>query len=98
MDTLTEEIAIRYIKQLLIALQYLHKKCIAHLDIKPENILLAVGDEPRVVLSDFGEAIRLGSVPYQHELTGNAEFAGMYLFCLFATLFLAISKTSSDII
>jgi len=45
------------------------------LDIKPENILLAVGDEPRVVLSDFGEAIRLGSVPYQHELTGNAEFA-----------------------
>ena len=76
MDMLTEEKAVCYIKQLLLALQYIHAKNIAHLDIKPENILLSVaGDEPRVVVSDFGEAIRLGSVPYHHELTGTPEFA-----------------------
>ena len=76
MDLLTEEIAMGYIRQLLVALEYIHNKNIVHLDIKPENILLALNDQPHVVLSDFGEAIRLGSLPYQHELTETPEFAG----------------------
>ena len=81
MDMLSEEIAISYIRQLLVALEYIHNKNIVHLDIKPENILLALNDQqPHVVLSDFGEAIRLGSLPYQHELTETPEFAGKLLF------------------
>ncbi|XP_057304422.1 triple functional domain protein-like isoform X4 [Hydractinia symbiolongicarpus] len=75
MDLLTEEIAIHHVRELLLAIQYIHSLSIAHLDIKPENILLTGGDEPKVVLSDFGEAIRLRSVPYAHELSGNPEFA-----------------------
>jgi len=75
MDTLTEEIAIRRVRELLDAVRYLHSLSIAHLDIKPENILLTGGEHAHVVLSDFGDAIRLRKVPYQHELTGNAEFA-----------------------
>ena len=76
MDMLTENLAKKYIRQLLTAVQYIHSLSIAHLDIKPENILLS-GPENNVVLSDFGEAIRLRSVPYQHEMNGNPEFSGI---------------------
>jgi triple functional domain protein len=43
----------------------------------PENILLSGGDEPHVVISDFGEAMRLRStVHYSHQFgDGNPEFA-----------------------
>ena len=83
MDKLSEQIAIGFIRQLLVALEYIHDKNIVHLDIKPENILLALNGEPHVVLSDFGEAIRLGSLPYQHELTETPEFAGWYTLYIF---------------
>lgn len=42
----------KYVKQLLNALIYLHKKSIIHRDIKPENLLLSsTGD---LLLADFG--------------------------------------------
>ena len=41
-----------YIRQVLSALIYLHNHGVAHLDIKPQNILL--GTEDRVYLVDFG--------------------------------------------
>lgn len=42
-------------QEVLKALQYLHKKCIAHLDLKPQNILLC-GErvEDGLKLCDFG--------------------------------------------
>lgn len=87
MDCLTEQHAIRYVKELLLALSYLHKNSIAHLDIKPENILLTGGESPSVVLSDFGDAVRINKrVPYQHELQGNPEFAGILFIFYFKML------------
>jgi protein-serine/threonine kinase len=45
------------VRQLVIALAYLHKNGIAHRDIKPENVLLCSPDVgTRVVLIDFGIA------------------------------------------
>ena len=44
--------ATRYILQVAEALKYIHKKNIAHLDIKPSNIMLNGNDE--IVLIDFG--------------------------------------------
>lgn len=44
--------AIRYIFQVAETLEYIHKKNIAHLDIKPGNIMLNGNDE--IVLIDFG--------------------------------------------
>lgn len=39
-SNLTEEQSIKYCKQMLSALNYLHNKNIVHRDIKPDNILL----------------------------------------------------------
>lgn len=47
-----------YIKQLVLALQWLHEELkVVHRDIKPENILLM--DDGRAVICDFGSAARL---------------------------------------
>ena len=54
--------ATRYILQVAETLKYIHKKNIAHLDIKPSNIMLNGNDE--IVLIDFG-------VSKQYDLTGG---------------------------
>ena len=67
-----EEIARYYAKQLMGAIEYLHKNNISHRDIKPENILL--DENLHLKLSDFGfstlinekekNKTRLGTVTY----------------------------------
>ncbi len=51
---LPETVAVRYIRQIASALDYVHSKRMMHLDIKPANILLNENDE--TVLIDFGLA------------------------------------------
>ncbi|PWY72891.1 kinase-like protein [Aspergillus heteromorphus CBS 117.55] len=47
------------VRQILMALKYLHRRNIVHRDLKPDNILMtSLADGCRVVLSDFGCAIR----------------------------------------
>lgn len=53
-SSLEETMALRYIRQLADALNYVHQKQICHLDVKPENILLDV--QNNVILIDFGVA------------------------------------------
>eukprot|EP00112_Aurelia_sp_Birch-Aquarium-sp1_P011630 Seg2444.2 transcript_id=Seg2444.2/GoldUCD/mRNA.D3Y31 product=Kalirin protein_id=Seg2444.2/GoldUCD/D3Y31 len=74
MDNLTEKIAIGFTKQILQALQYLHECGIAHLDVKPENLILSHGTSPRLKLVDFGDAVQITQNPYMHELNGSPEF------------------------
>ena len=51
---LPEATAVRYIRQIASALDFVHGKRMMHLDIKPANILLNENDE--TVLIDFGLA------------------------------------------
>ncbi len=47
-----EKKAAKYIREVALALEYIHRKNIIHRDIKPENILIGKNDEAK--LADFG--------------------------------------------
>ncbi|XP_023284323.1 triple functional domain protein isoform X2 [Seriola lalandi dorsalis] len=74
---LTEEKVACYLRDVLEALHYLHNCRIAHLDIKPENLLVthSSSGQPTVKLTDFGDAVQLNSAHYVHPLLGSPEFA-----------------------
>lgn len=54
---LDEALAAVVIRQVLLAIEYLHGQGIAHRDLKPDNILMTcLDDGARVVVTDFGSA------------------------------------------
>uniref|UniRef100_H3CV35 Trio Rho guanine nucleotide exchange factor n=1 Tax=Tetraodon nigroviridis TaxID=99883 RepID=H3CV35_TETNG len=73
---LTEEKVAYYLRDVLEALHYLHSRRIVHLDVKPENLLVAQRSGGQTVkLSDFGDAVQLSTSDYTHPLLGSPEFA-----------------------
>ncbi|XP_078113150.1 death-associated protein kinase 3 isoform X2 [Sander vitreus] len=70
-ESLSEEEATRFIKQILDGVQYLHSKRIAHFDLKPENIMLLDRNVPlpRIKLIDFGLA---------HKIEAGADFKNIF--------------------
>jgi serine/threonine protein kinase len=72
---LSEDTVKNITRQILHALQYLHKRKITHRDIKPDNILIASYNPMRVKLSDFG----LSKVAQDE--TFLKTFCGTLLYC-----------------
>ncbi|XP_061577791.1 death-associated protein kinase 2 isoform X2 [Cololabis saira] len=70
-ESLSEEEATQFIKQILDGVQYLHSKRIAHFDLKPENIMLLDRNMrlPRIKLIDFGLA---------HQIEAGADFKNIF--------------------
>ncbi|XP_070187688.1 kalirin-like [Littorina saxatilis] len=70
-----ELLAAEYIRQVLDVMQYLHNCRIAHLDVKPENLVVEVGTGVVAVkLVDFGDARHIYNNYYIHPMVGNPEF------------------------
>uniref|UniRef100_A0A3B3YPD6 non-specific serine/threonine protein kinase n=2 Tax=Poecilia mexicana TaxID=48701 RepID=A0A3B3YPD6_9TELE len=70
-ESLCEEEATQFIKQILDGVQYLHSKGIAHFDLKPENIMLLDRSVllPRIKVIDFGLA---------HKIKPGADFKNIF--------------------
>ncbi|CAL8373770.1 unnamed protein product [Arctogadus glacialis] len=75
-DSLCEEEATQFLKQILEGVRYLHSKRIAHFDLKPENIILLDKNVPvpRIKIIDFGLAHKIEAGTEFKEIFGTAEF------------------------
>ncbi|NXY85250.1 DAPK3 kinase, partial [Alcedo cyanopectus] len=75
-ESLSEEEATRFIKQILDGVNYLHSKKIAHFDLKPENIMLLDKNihSPHIKLIDFGLAHKIEDGVEFKNIFGTPEF------------------------
>ncbi|NXQ21937.1 DAPK3 kinase, partial [Peucedramus taeniatus] len=75
-ESLSEEEATRFIKQILDGVNYLHSKKIAHFDLKPENIMLLDKNIPipHIKLIDFGLAHKIEDGVEFKNIFGTPEF------------------------
>ncbi|XP_063213439.1 LOW QUALITY PROTEIN: death-associated protein kinase 2-like [Chroicocephalus ridibundus] len=75
-EMLSEEEAIEFLGQILRGVEYLHAHRIAHLDLKPENIMLEEKDvpKPRIKIIDFGLAQHLRDGVTLKSLCGTPQY------------------------
>ncbi|KAK0153560.1 Death-associated protein kinase 1 [Merluccius polli] len=75
-ESLSEEEATQFLKQILDGVSYLHTKHIAHFDLKPENIMLLnrTVPHPRIKLIDFGLAHKIDFGNDFKNIFGTPEF------------------------
>ncbi|XP_043933672.1 death-associated protein kinase 2 [Protopterus annectens] len=75
-ESLCEEEATRFIKQILDGVSYLHSKKIAHFDLKPENIMLLDKNVaiPHIKIIDFGLAHHIEDGVEFRNIFGTPEF------------------------
>ncbi|XP_029592551.1 death-associated protein kinase 2 isoform X3 [Salmo trutta] len=75
-ESLSEEEAIEFLKQILKGVGFMHTKNIAHFDLKPENIMLAdkTMPHPHIKIIDFGLAHRLKQGEEYRSLSGTPQY------------------------
>jgi len=71
-ETFNESIVINYAEQLISAIEYIHFKGYAHLDIKLDNILL--DNYFQIRLSDFGSALKVDDHPSTSVRRGTTKY------------------------
>ena len=81
----TNAFAAEVASQLLGGLKFMHEIDYAHLDIKPDNLMVEiVGDIPRITIADFGSAALVveGLMPLEPELCTTEEYRAPEVFLL----------------
>jgi eukaryotic-like serine/threonine-protein kinase len=71
-DKLDIQTALRYLKQLLSALEFAHRHKVIHRDIRPSNILL--NEEDRIKITDFGTSTLLNDRQYATTKIGSPPY------------------------
>ena len=78
---LPERIARKFLRQLALALQFIHSQSIAHMDLKPQNLLLYSKDDPVLKVGDFGFAQQLLGQEGRDNLRGSPLYMAVEMFC-----------------
>ena len=73
-EWLTEEEASYFVKQILLGIKHMHSKNVAHLDLKPENVMLKGSESHQLKLIDFGVSKKLKPDEEVREMLGTTEF------------------------
>ena len=64
------DVALFYIAEITLALQYLHERQVAYRDLKPENLL--IGSDGHLRITDFGFAKKI--IDRSYSLCGTPEY------------------------
>ncbi|KAJ7365865.1 Serine/threonine-protein kinase ulk3 [Desmophyllum pertusum] len=78
---LPEDITRRFLRQLALALHFLHANNIAHMDLKPQNLLLSARQNPVLKLADFGFAQYLHSEEETQTIRGSPLYMAPEMIC-----------------
>ena len=73
--TMSEAEVIKYMKQVIEGLEYMHENSIVHLDIKAENIMSETSKSSSIKLVDFGLSAKLNPNDEVKVTTATADFA-----------------------
>ncbi|XP_037081557.1 death-associated protein kinase 2-like [Pollicipes pollicipes] len=73
-DHVSEAEAALFIKQILLGLEHMHSKSIAHLDLKPENVMLLSKNRAQLKLIDFGLSRKIDPNKEERHMLGTPEF------------------------
>ena len=66
------DVALFYITEIVLALEYLHQQRIVYRDLKPENLLIA--SDGHLKITDFGFAKQIGLADRTFTLCGTPEY------------------------
>ncbi|XP_076061664.1 death-associated protein kinase 1-like isoform X2 [Oratosquilla oratoria] len=72
-EKLSEEEASSFLRQILLGLEHMHMCKIAHLDLKPENVMLLSRNQHHIKLIDFGLSCKIDGKEVKG-MMGTAEF------------------------
>lgn len=74
----TEQTVATIITQLLDAIQYLHWRGFCHLDLQPDNVVMASVRSTQIKLVDFGSAQPVSKLGSQVPMSGMLDFMGKF--------------------
>jgi len=67
-------------RQIIEAIEYIHKKGIIHRDLKPENLILESDkSNANVKIADFGLAAIISPGGFEYMKCGSPGYVGLYL-------------------
>ncbi|XP_052060939.1 serine/threonine-protein kinase ULK3-like [Mytilus californianus] len=79
--TLPERVVKKFLKQLVSAMLYLREHNVAHMDLKPQNVLLTSASNPTVKIADFGFAKHMFDGDKESVMKGSPLYMAPEIIC-----------------
>lgn len=78
---LPEHIVRKFLRQIVSAMKFLREHKVAHMDLKPQNILCTSASDPTLKIADFGFAKHLYQGDKLHALRGSPLYMAPEIIC-----------------